>query len=148
MKETKEFLRENTEQFVAIEAGGVHSEAFTGESYAYLWFALGAVAGGLLNAVGQDLWNVIKTGFKKIFSKICVRRNVFEVAFSFKEIDVIFHYESRKPSSIPKMLDEADDILDELKKVFFDNKENLEGLRTIELRRQQDGSYGCVYYSY
>ena len=140
-------LRKKLQEKVSdIEVGGVYSGAYTGESYAILWFALGGIAGGLLGAVGQDIWNALKKACKKIMERNGARRNVVEVALGFKDLDVILHYESRNPSDFPDMFDDADLILQELKDAL--SQKNM-GAKTVELRLHRGRkTYDCILYSY
>jgi hypothetical protein len=129
-----------------IEAGGVHSDAFTGESYAILWFALGGIAGGVFGAIGQDIWDALKKACKKIMERNGSRRNVVEIVLIFDIMDLILHYESRNPYKLSDMLDDGDVILRELQESL---SQKVLKAKTIELRLNRDGrSYECVLYSY
>jgi hypothetical protein len=70
-------------QAYRVRIGGVYSGANTGESYAIVWIVLGGIAGGVLKAVGQDVWNAIKKAMAKALQRNVARRNVVEVAFEF-----------------------------------------------------------------
>ena len=133
----------------SIEVGGVFSAAYTGESYSIVWFALAGVAGGLLGAIGQELWDAIKSAYKKITQPYAARRNVAEVLLEFRDWDVVLHYGSRDPSKLPDMFDDADSILQELPSAIKAlSSKGIKG-KTIELRLQCDGKeYHCVIYSY
>lgn len=139
----KEDLREKVSE---IEVGGVFSAAYTGEGYAILWFALGGVAGGLLGAIGKDVWDALKKACKKIMERNGARRNVVEVALTFNSVDIIFHFESRNPVRLSDMFNDGDSILQELKEAL--SQKSL-AAKTIELRLNRDGKgYDCVLYSY
>lgn len=135
------------DKVTVLEIGGVYSGAYTGESYAIIWFALGGIAGGILGALGQDLWNLIKSSSKKLFNMNRAKRNLLEVVLELEEFDVILHYESRNPEEIPQMLEEADSILKELSQACIDSKEMFDKTKTIELRRNpKELKYICIRY--
>jgi hypothetical protein len=131
-----------------LEVGGVYSQAYTGESYAILWVVLSGVAGGFLGAVGKDIWNALKKACRKIMERNSARRNVVEIGLEFDDLDVIFHYESRDGSKISDMLNDADSILEEIKNTLSHRGNIIGNVKTLELRRQCDGSFVCVLYAY
>jgi len=133
----------------ALEAGGVSSHAYTGESYVIVIFVLSGIVGGILGAIGQDVWRALKRACSKIINSNSARRNVVEVALEFGDMDVILHYESRNPSKLADMFSTADSILEELKDALARKPDLIRGVKTIELRLKDDGkSYNCVFYSY
>ena len=132
-----------------VGIGGIYSGAYTDETYAILIFALGGLAGGVLGAIGQDIWNAIKESCRKIFQHKGAKRNVLEVVINFENIDVILHFENRQAMSLPKVLDNADSILSELKQVMQEASPPIKSAKTIELRQiPGEESFNCVLHSY
>jgi len=132
-----------------VAIGGVYSHAFTDETYAILIFALGGVAGGGLGAIGQDIWNAIKTSCQNIFQRKSAKRNILEVALHFEGVDVLLHYENRSALSLPEVLNNADSILKELSLVLRDKTSSLKQAKTIELRQiKGEDNFECVLHSY
>ncbi len=132
-----------------INIGGVYSGAYTDESYAIIIFALGGIAGGILGAIGQDIWNSIKSTLANVLKRNNGKRNLVEIGLKLEEVDVILHFESRSASNLPDMLDEADSLLSELKTVFEQDNSIFKNAKTIELRKTEDNKdYTCKLYSY
>ncbi|MBM4031048.1 MAG: hypothetical protein FJ291_04600 [Planctomycetes bacterium] len=132
-----------------VGVGGVYSGAYTDETYAILLFALGGLAGGVLGAIGQDVWNGLKKACSKVFRGRGAKRNVLEVAIRFEEIDVVFHFENRNASSLPGALDDADAILVELHDALHRDSSPLAAARAIELRQiPGESAFECILHSY
>lgn len=132
-----------------VQIGGVYSSAYTGESYAIVLFVLGGVAGGILGALGQDVWDAIKKTISKAVQSNGARRNVVEVAFEFEECDIIFHVESRSPDEIPHMFDDANAALMQLKEKLAKGKDFPSEVEAIEIRSDsQTGKTTNILYSY
>ena len=132
-----------------VGVGGVYSGALTGESYAILLFALGGVAGGVLGAIGQDVWNGLKKACTKVFRGRGAKRNVMEVALRFEGVDVLFHFEDRTALSLPGVLDEADAILVELRDAMQAESSPLAAAKAIELRQiPGESDFECVLHSF
>lgn len=129
---------------------GIYSGAYSDESYTAIIFLLGGLAGGLFEAIGQDVWNAIKKSVKQLLGKHGSHRNIMEVILDYSEMDVIFHYESRNFKKLPNMLDEVESVLEELKHSLdnSDRKKHILEAKSIELRRQPSGVYACIRYSY
>ena len=139
-------LKESVQE---IAIGGVQSKAYTNETYAILVIALAGISGGFLQAIGQDIWNIIKDTCMKIFKRKGSKRNVLEIAIHFEEADVVLHFENRSPLSLPASLDSADVVLKELASVFNDKTSILHKAKTIELRQMgKEQQLECVLHSY
>lgn len=136
-------------QAYRVRIGGVYSGAYTGESYAIVLFVLGGIAGGVLGALGQDIWSAIKKTMGKALQRNEARRNVVEVAFEFEECDIILHAESRSPAKIPQMFDDADAALMQLKYELAEGKNLPDVVEAIEVRSDsQTGKTTHILYSY
>jgi hypothetical protein len=132
-----------------VGVGGVYSGAYTDETYAILLIALGGVAGGMLGAIGQDVWNGIKKACAKVFRGRGAKRNVIEVAIRFDNIDVLFHFEDRTASSLAEVLDESDTILIELHDAMQAELSPLKKAKAIELRQVPcESDFECVLHSF
>ena len=148
--ETLDALRANTGNRVKyIDVQGVFSGAYSGEAYLIAVFILGGVAGGLLGAIGQDLWTATKAGINKLLTRHGAPHNLIEVAIEFKEYDVIFHAESTTSKDLPAMFDDADAVLERLAGLMADPKKFPKGARTIEIRAStKRKNIETSYYSY
>jgi hypothetical protein len=132
-----------------VGIGGVYSGAYTDESYAILLFALGGVAGGVLGAIGQDVWNGLKKACAKVFRGGGAKRNVIEVALRFEKLDVLLHFEDRNASSLPRILDDADAVLIELHDAMQVESSPLAAAKAIELRQiAGESDFECVLHSF
>lgn len=131
-----------------FKIGGVYSGGKTGEYVSFIWFAIGLIGSGVLSAMGKDIWEALKGAYKKTMASNGGQRNVVEVAFEFEDLDIVFHYESRDNSKILDMFDDADSVIEEVKQSILINKDLFGKVKTLELRRQNDGSYICLLFSY
>lgn len=131
------------------QLGGVRSVASAGDSYVIILFALGAIAAGMLGAMGADIWKTIKESMSKILQKNSADRNVVEVAMELDELDIIFHAESRTPGEIPSMFDDAASIVRRLKEDASFQGALPANVEAIEVRASAgDDRPSCILYSY
>jgi hypothetical protein len=132
----------------AVQVAGTSSGAQTGESFEILVIVLAGIGGGVLGAVGRAVWDAIKNAVMRTVKR-GPRRALVEVAMQFEECDVILHVESRNPSEIPPMFDDADTMLEELKLRISPSAVLPQGAQTIEIRVSHNGDKVTnVLYSY
>ncbi len=131
-----------------IQVAGTCSGAYTGESFEILLIVLSGIGGGILGAVGKDIWE----GIKKIIMRTVKRgprRALVEVALEFRECDVILHVESRSAREILNMFDDADEVLEQMKLRIGKEPAILERAQTIEIRTNSNSeSATTVLHSY